>query len=138
MNTVKYYITRNEAVKTTYARVQHNAYLSFKEICDETANQMSLSKELVEAIGKSIMKNAYDKACNGYRVELGEHLSLYPQVHKSIVDKIDKQTGNVITPSDEEMIPTNKDGELRCEVHKKANRKFRENVNWEKIDDKNE
>ena len=137
MSTVKYYITRNEGVKTTYARVHHNAYLSFKDICDETAKQLGIPNELIEAVGKSIMRNAYDKACDGYRVELGDLLSLYPQVHKSAVDKIDKQTGNVITPSDEEMVPTGKDGELRCEVHKKANRTFRENVNWEKIDDKN-
>jgi len=85
------YITRNEGVKTTYARVQHNAYLSFKDICDETAKQLGIADELVEAIGKTLMKNAFNKACGGYRVELGKLLSLYPQVHKSIVDKIDKK-----------------------------------------------
>lgn len=136
MSTIRYRLKRNEAIKTTYAEiVRSTTNITFDDLCDETADYIGQPKELVRAIGEALMKVAYRNVRKGFRVEIADMLSFYAKVHKSVVDKIDPSTGEIIPPTPDELTPNGRDGELRCEVHKKINKHFCNNVHWERVDD---
>lgn len=139
MATVKYKQYRNTTAgkPSVYCRVQQHQVLTFDDICRLASANIGASPALIRAHVQAVLDAAYLEVLRGNRVDIGDRfLSLYPQVRCSVTAKVDPDTGKVQWPRPDEVVPTNKQGRLECEVHKHLNKLFRYDVHWERTDDK--
>lgn len=135
MAKVPYLLYRNEKAGTpsVYCRVQHHQTLTFDDLCRSAAKGMGLHPDMMKAYVQAALDEAYRQVKRGFRVELGDRfLSLYAQVRHAVPAEVDPETGAVQWPDTEDIVPTGDDGRLECEVHKRANMIFRNEVHWER------
>ena len=133
---VDYVIYRNEREGTrpsAYCRVQQWQTLPVEKLCQEAAMALGMNAGMVQVVLQQVMDEAMRYALEGFRVELGKkRLSLYPQVRHAVRATVDEDTGEILWPTSDQMVPVRADGRLECEVHKSWNRDFRRKVHWER------
>ena len=116
-----------------YCRVQHHQTLTFDDLCKAAAGTVHIQPALMKAYVQAALDEAYLLVKRGFRVEMGDRfLSLYAQVHHSVKATVDRETGEILWPDDDDIIPRGRDGRVECEVHKRLNRTFRSEVHWER------
>ena len=135
MAKVPYELKRNTSAgrPSVYCRASHYQTLTFDDICRSASHIVYVPPAMLRGYVQAVLDEAYLQVRRGNRVELGDRcLSLYAQVHHSVKATVDRETGEILWPDDDDIIPRGRDGRVECEVHKRLNRTFRSEVHWER------
>ena len=131
---INYSVQRNDAVNTTYAYAE-TTWMPYRTFCERVSKKICVvGPDVISMILDMAMQEAVYYAANGYRVDIGEALSMYPIVHCTAKDKVDPNTGETVKATKADIKPKKKDVEIHCEVMKNVNKLFRREVKFKRIE----